>query len=443
MRLINRFILALTISAVLSGWTHGSGAGTPVVSSQTIVLSVPLANNGAVGTASATNSPTSWTLVSSTCATCYQISNSGVITGAANAANVVTENDTLVVTATNSNGTSAQQPITVAAYVDGFVGAPAGVSAQNPTMLNGETLRSPWKVAGVDYGVGPPAATSFKNPNTIGGTIPGIAVSGSAITCSGANVVLDSYDFTLSPGYFINGASGCSNLTVSNCKVGPGGAITMSGASSGTLTVNNCNFDDTGNTTLTSFIGNAGGGSTTIKYNYFLHANQHIVEAESSGAQSAYVFQFNYIENSGTGNAAAHVNYSQFGGSPINNLSISFNGVFQQPQNAGGEGFQIVNCCGASMTFNSPDVSYNTMVTTHSGSTCALSYLFHIANQTGGGATTINTGTMTSNYVDDSGTLDGGPCGGHAVGAGFLYAGTAPGMTLLGNKAMQNGASIP
>ena len=426
---------------LLAAWApHGvgtiGGGSAPVVNPQTITLSVPLANNGAVGTASATNSPTSWTLVASSCATCYQISNSGVITGAANAANVVTESDTLTVTATNASGTSPQQTITINAYVDGYVGRPTIASANLPNLLNGEAVRPPWKVAGVDYGVGIPDAkiATLKDPTTI--SISGVTVNSGTgtITCTAPNVVLDNYDMSA---YQVTPASGCSNITITNSKIK---ALLMNAASGGGMTVTNNNFDQS-TSGLTSFLGYTGGGATApylIEYNVFFHSNQHILEAEAS--TNSLVFKFNLIQDSGANNPASHVNYLQMSGT-INGVVWNFNTVSQQHVSAGGEGIQWVDCCSGTSTMNAPDGSYNTMVTTNNGA-CALSYLWHISNQTGGGTTTITNGTMTSNYMDDTGTL-GGPCGGHSIGGGFLYAGTAPGVTLSVNKAMQNGATIP
>src|SRR6266404_7826154 len=95
---------------------------------------------------------------------------------------------------------------------DGAVGASPSMP-QHPELLKPYALRSPCKVAGVDYAVGP-TSTPLKDPATISMAGISVAPSTRTVTISGNNITLDGYDFSLHGGYqmVVEGA----NTTISN-----------------------------------------------------------------------------------------------------------------------------------------------------------------------------------------------------------------------------------
>lgn len=117
---------------------------------------------------------------------------------------------------------------------DGAVNAPIG-PAQKPNLFSGMKIRPPFKVAGVDYAVGIPAGTTLKSPASI--SMAGVSVNSSSrvVSVTGANVTLDSYDFSnwtvetsaantriIRSKFFVGpvvGLKGSSNLYVGYCVI--------------------------------------------------------------------------------------------------------------------------------------------------------------------------------------------------------------------------------
>ena len=100
---------------------------------------------------------------------------------------------------------------------DGSANAPAG-TPQMPDLLNGNAVRPPWEVAGVDYAVGIPSGTTLKDPSTI--SMAGVSVNTSShvVTVTGNNVTLHGYDFSLNGGWEVY-VSGASNTVIENSKL--------------------------------------------------------------------------------------------------------------------------------------------------------------------------------------------------------------------------------
>ena len=207
----------------------GGGGRTPVVTDVTFAPSTPASDGGAVGTVSATNSPTSWSITAGDPSGDFSIDGSGNIFFTSrgetdyDGSNSV-KSATLTVSATNAfgtgNGTTA-----INAYADGIVDAPIG-SAQYSSLL--DTYHSsgssdgrdktngyqpPWNVAGVDYAVGPNGKPSG-DPSTISMGEVSVDTSTNVISVTGDGVTLDGYDFSLDGGYRISQSG--DNLTVTN-----------------------------------------------------------------------------------------------------------------------------------------------------------------------------------------------------------------------------------
>jgi hypothetical protein len=217
---------------------RGSG---PVPSIDIVTLNThsPASNNQVVGTLTATQGPTSWSIVSCRgCREYFAISNSGAVTVTSMGAFILTADKTsavtsfnLVVSATNSAGTSSNATIAINVYADGLARAPAGVGAQYADLLNsygpGNARNStsgyqpPWRVAGVDYGVGYSLSAcggSLFDPNTM--SISGVSVDTTTgkVNITGASVTIQCFDFSLESGkwYIVISSSASGTVTIKN-----------------------------------------------------------------------------------------------------------------------------------------------------------------------------------------------------------------------------------
>lgn len=402
----------------------------PTVSVQTFTISTPATNGQAVGTASATNSPTSWSITACVgCVNYFAISAGGAVTVTATGAAGIAGDEnsyTPTIQATNASG-SGSASNTINGYADGYNARPASVTAQLPTLLNGETARPPWKVACVDYGVGVPGNITLKDPATI--MMAGVTVNPNQVRVDGTSgVTFDGYDFTLSGGYQVNFLNTSPNGTIKNSKIG----FASNDTTSGGMTFEYNTWDDTGGSGTGTFIFNQGVGPIVLRWNYFLHSVEDVIQ----GVVENTTYRYNCINNSGVGDPAGHVNYGTLNGNSVPSYNVAFNTVNQQPQNAGGEGFQFYGCCGQNpINIDNPLFAYNTMLT--SGVIAALSYLINGDS----GFPVVTNGIIKKNYWDDTATLGGPPPAGSGSIGGGVFHGPMANWTCTGNIMMQNGAA--
>lgn len=461
------FIVAIIL--VLTGWSpHGtiSGGVAPSLTGAPLNGSSPVSNAGVVGNVSASASLTSCAITGGNSAGNFACAPSGAnaqisytSTGATNL-NGATDLApfTLTVTGTNANGTSLGVSVPINVYADGPVSAPAA-TVQHPHLLDlssttnglGHNLvtRPPWKGAGVDYAVGYPTATSLIDWQSI--SMAGVSVNAGThtVTISGNGVTLDSIDFSLHGGaqVVVTGANDTisnSNLLYSSTLqgLGVGGLIGATGAASN-LTVTYCIIDGTGasNSTQTTLIGSSATGSKTFKYNWLKNFNQHAIELSAGGG--TVVYEFNLIENGGSGAAGQHLNYLQFSGTTaFTSVLVEFNTTYQ-PTNpiSGGEGFQGYANNSANVIST---VSYNTMIASPKGDGLA-----HLPSSDANGFASIATSTMQSNFIDKGSSTtfwypDSGNAG-YSVNTGTGHVTDTHGNSLfyLGNVNMLTAAVIP
>lgn len=166
--------IILLLTTLLSGFMHGNSGGgggsSPIVQAAVFTPSTPATNGGAVGTATATNSPTGWSITAGDPSGDFAISSGGVITFTAQGQTdysgaVSLKSATLTLQASNGAGSGSNNN-TVNASADGSVNAPVNASIQHSAFFtsyarqsgqSAYTVRPAWKVAGVDYAVGPAA----------------------------------------------------------------------------------------------------------------------------------------------------------------------------------------------------------------------------------------------------------------------------------------------
>lgn len=167
---MKRGIALLILCTLLGGWTHGNAGGggggsSPVVAAAVFTIGTPQTTGNTVGTATATNSPTGWSITAGDSAGDFAISSGGVITLTSQGqtdynAGVNLKSATLTLQASNGSGSGTNNN-TINAYADGSINAGAGYIQHSDFFTSyarqsGQTYstRPPWQVAGVDYAAG-------------------------------------------------------------------------------------------------------------------------------------------------------------------------------------------------------------------------------------------------------------------------------------------------
>lgn len=476
-------MVLLAVLLLLGGFWHGGSAtSSPAVSAANFYpaasgsggLSMPVSTGGAVGTVSASNttSSTTWSITGGNSAGDFQIASPG--TGGAITFTSTGQSDyngntnsktaTLTVQACNGASCGSNSNIVITAYADGSVNASTATSAQYPSLLSGYGSTPPWQVAGVGYYVGPQSScSSFTDPNTISTTANytvvrsntngGSSVIGNYITVTGDNQTFNCYDFSLHGGWQIDvQGNGCTitnnNFVQQSTAQQP---ILFEGtAQGGTVKYNTINGnstnDITGNAVAQIFIvGNI--GTFTVEYNYIYNTWSRPIDygGQASGLTQTDTIKYNLIVNTGI-STVQHGDFvfsNSTNGGTIN-LTHDFNTIYQPNAPAGGGAQGIVAFAhgGSNPTFNSPDISYNALVTITpspplTGSNEGVDPMMHL------GTTEINgVGTVQYNYLDPSGNLAAGGSPGLYL-SNDTTAGNLNGtITCSGNVNMLNGSAV-
>ncbi len=331
-------------------------------------------------------------------------------------------------------------------WADGLSGAYNG-RPQYPNLLNGYCVRPPWNVAGVDYPVGIPPGTVMKdwrtvndpaitpNPTTGFMRLDGIA---------GGNVTLRNIDFSLGIGAVIyNASGGAASITCINCKFAlPATSSQQYGVvapihdqNAAVIVVQNCFFDGK-NMGASTFLSVQ--GTTTMQYNWFINAWQHILEFNST-TNATLTYKYNLIDVAAIG-PGAHMNFLQGGSAGSPKYFVSFNTNFQQTP-GGAEGWQFEAGATGAIAFDNPQFTNNVSISrkvaaaTDSSGTPRLgpnSMSYHIHGVSSPDSV-VGTGINNNNYFDLSGAYNA------------YYPGTmtpAKGWSSSGNIDMNTGAAI-
>ncbi len=457
------FVLILCVPAyaqdvVVSRPGGGGGAAggvglTPVVNVSALVASTGLAGTGvagqAVGTLTATNTPTSWAITSQPCANAFAISNAGVITGGSGASCMAPgypgQSYSVTVTASNAAGTSAGQAISVTVYPDGALDAPVGTTIQHPTYLDSYSAanRPPWKVAGVTYAVGIPSAVVLKNP-TVDSLPAGCAYdSGNGwVRCdSGSGITFDGWDFTVGGGkrlYLVD----CVNTVVTNSKFGGVDArahdyiIQGAGTSKG-LTVSyslvDGGFTATGQAGSQSALINMGGDVTSpinLWYNDFSNYGQHVIEtgAISGGDTVAINYKYNLIDEAMI-SPGSHQNCLQLYQGGIT-PTVVYNFMYQS-QLDGAECFQFYGGVAPDITLNTAYLSNNVMIALKNGGVNTMSNMNTAPDSR---TTFVGPAVSNDNFFNTIGGSAYYP-GGFVYGGGGTWTGAR-------NKLLTDGSAV-
>ncbi len=345
-----------------------------------------------------------------------------------------TTSTTYTITCTGTGGSATGSATTTI-----ISGTPPLASGQLPNILSGYMTRPPWQVAGVDYPVGVPVGTTLKDPLTPG-ALPSCADTSDYtlygrqfIRVSGSNCTINGFDFSLHGGLglYITG----SNITVTNSNfVSPTTtAYVIQEASPATgITIENNTIDGDGASGNADLIG-INGGTAIVENNWLKNFPQHAVDINGT---TNLTYSYNLVENGGMV-AGSHLNYLQWGnGAGQSSAVVEYNTTYQQPQVAGGEGFQFDPF--GTITFSSITVDHNTMIAVPSISgTPPVSYFVH--GSTCSSSAVCGTGTPVSglatffdNYFDASG----------AYGTFYPQSVQNPPWTISGNVDMRTGQAI-
>lgn len=369
------------------------------------------------------------------------------------------------------SGTSAACP-QGNSYPDGCAGAPtpAGGIEYSGELSTYGAHRPPWNVAGIDYYVGQPTGQTLTDWNatfmtgacstscSVGGATWQVPVSGDLagqLVCLSGNPVLDRYDFTTGtiPAngiYFAPGS--CTGLTITNskfgCQSGGGGGAGGGGFNLQSAMPNGLTFEDnTVNFAACPTADSGGGGGSawftlccasiptiTLEYNYIEHLAPQVISIYNDGGTiTSLLYRYNLLHNAASSDGAPsdHMNILQWGGTgTVSGVNVSYNAVWFDFSDAGGEGFQFYLNGGNSGPWASPNFSNNTFP--NSGCDC-ISHMVNAGGPTATYPTTVTSGTDDDNYFDPTNYVPYYP--------GTMTPGTT-GWSSAGNINMTNGATI-
>lgn len=269
---------------------------------------------------------------------------------------------------------SVPDPV-VGSSADGSAGAPPG-APQFPS-LRSAYATAPKKfpafhVPGVDYHVGIdrnkyPTNGSLKNPASI--SMAGVSVSGHQVTVTGANVVLDGYDFSLNGGYGISSSG--ANLTVSNSNFLIGSALQLPIRQDGNgLTVLQCEIDGNlqqnggGNPTHIQL---GGSGPLVIKYCLLQRGWGDFIDCQTGGTIDLHYNVFKDL-----GNINAHPDVLQIEGGTYGPNSVTYNLCYWTAAGTyGPQGFFFTQTTGISLA-GLTEVAWNTIISQATNQAAAM-----------------------------------------------------------------------
>lgn len=309
---------------------------------------------------------------------------------------------TYVVTIDQTVG-SAGSPVSITGG-GGFVGA----TVYTGTPHNAATT---WNVAGVDYAVGVPAGTALKDP-TVDALPTGCSLTGTTVTCTGNNRIIEGYDFSL---HSTNLSVSGSNNTIT--KNNFGGTVCNAPQirlnSVGTTTITYNTIDGGGYVCTTPALGAiiygtyADGAVITRKYNWVKNAPEDFTKNAGPSTGSATIIdKYNLFEQQGW---TGHPDGIQLNGGNISNSFYSFNTYLNRDLNLPvlqAQGTQPVHL-EAQLNANVANYTVNNNVIITPGNGWETANI-DIACKVGASGTNTNDGfSAYGNYIDATGTVGG------------------------------------
>ncbi|MCG2645820.1 MULTISPECIES: Ig-like domain-containing protein, partial [Bradyrhizobium] len=316
----------------------------------------------------------------------------------------------------NASAASASLDVTVnstsSGYADGSSSAHSG-TPQLASLLDSYAVRPPWQVAGVDYAVGVPAGTALKDPSVAANLPAGVSIDAAnhVVNILGNNVTLDGFDFSKSGGWTVvikPGTTGTTTIENCNFSLGANQPVAIDAGSSnvGNLTVLNCSFDGNqmnipsvqpppAGTGLGAAINYNGTGTFIAKYNYI-----HDMPADGIDLGNGTVtptIQYNVFEGLGY-TPGSHPDPIQFVGDVVNNAMIAYNTIYQPQGVEPNEGLAVQAQLGSTIT--NTTIANNVIIAT--GPNMSVSLNIGLFQDSGN---VLNGVIVSNNYVDPTGTF--------------------------------------
>ena len=227
-----------------------------------------------------------------------------------------------------------------------------------------------------------------------------------------------------------------ANLTITNnifkagtgCQPVGGGIINITGKVNAIIRYNT--FEQSYNNNFSNILNLQADGNRTIEYNAFLHADQHDIAFQSSGA---YVVRYNYAFGTGCcGNHGDWIIFNNGGAGNTFSIDEEFNTVSQDRAVAGAGAGATALCYMSTydgINFTSAKCANDTYISKLGDD--GLSHVSYVIRVEPAG--TWGPATVSNNYIDSSGSI--GPIFGTSAG------GTAT-VTCNGNKDLTTGNKI-
>jgi hypothetical protein len=293
------------------------------------------------------------------------------------------------------------------ALADGCSGAAAG-APQFPHLLDGYAVRPSWHVAGVDYAVGVPDGTVLKDPTT--DSLPsGCSFSGSTVTCSGNDIVLQEYDFSLHSTKLLFSSGSNNTITKNNF----GGTLCVDPPirllDTGSITITYNTMDGGGaictSTTFGSMMHGVfiSGAIVTREYNWMKNASEDFTKnAGPSSGSATIIDRYNLFDTQGW---TGHPDGIQLNSGNFSNSFYSFNTYRNpnvgQPIAAGTQPVHIESQLNANVSDYT--VNNNVVLTPGTGWETAN---IDIACKIGNSGVNTNVGfSAYGNYIDSTGAI--------------------------------------
>ena len=312
----------------------------------------------------------------------------------------------------NTSTSSSPLGVTIAGSTSsGQTGATG--TPQLPDLFGGYSVRPPWQVAGVDYAVGVPAGTALKDPSVAGNLPPGVTLDtvNHVVNILGNNVTLNGFDFSAGGGWTVNIEAGTTGTTtIENCNFSLNAnqpiAINASSENVGNLTVQNCSINGNqenipsvlpppSGTGLGAAINYDGNGTFIAKANYI-----HDMPADGIDLGSGTVtptIEYNVFEGLGY-TPGSHPDPVQFVGDVVNNAIIAYNTIYQPQGVEPNEGLAVQAQLGSTIT--NTTIANNVIIAT--GPNMSISLNIGLFQDFGN---VLNGVTVANNYVDPTGTF--------------------------------------
>lgn len=198
--------------------------------------------------------------------------------------------------------------------VSGLTGGSGGSITPSVYQATPHNAATTWNMPGIDYYVGVPSGTILKDPTVAANLPSGAAYASSIVTITGCNVTLNSFDFTLhNTAVVVNISAKNCVTTIENSKFQANAtadqtiANLLSLGSGGSFIFQQNTYDGLAPTggsgsgfAVNDPIQGNGGGSVTLKYNYFHNFDSKIIQMGGTSPAGSLTEKYNLFADYGS-----------------------------------------------------------------------------------------------------------------------------------------------